>query len=144
MIRIGNISFFRFCWKNRKLDWPKCARTGSTPVITVLRKKVRFYIIDIFLLQKKLSKLQGFIRGERNWPISCLNDLGSQEIKGDFRELKSKKFPGAAWSRIPWVPEGFFCCCLRRKLSGEAAIVTSGKKNLFFSARYDRGGQYAS
>ena len=27
MIRISNISFFRFCWKNAKLDWPKCART---------------------------------------------------------------------------------------------------------------------
>ena len=27
MIRICNISFFRFCWKNGKLDWPKCART---------------------------------------------------------------------------------------------------------------------
>ena len=27
MIRISNISFFRFCWKNDKLDWPKCART---------------------------------------------------------------------------------------------------------------------
>ena len=55
MIRISNISFFRFCWKNGKLDWPKCART-------------------------------------------C-------------------------------VPEGFFSCCLRRKLSDEAAVVTSG----FFS-----------
>ena len=27
MITISNISFFRLCWKNRKLDWPKCART---------------------------------------------------------------------------------------------------------------------
>ena len=27
MITISNISFFRFCWKNTKLDWPKCART---------------------------------------------------------------------------------------------------------------------
>ena len=27
MIRIRNISFFRFCKKNGKLDWPKCART---------------------------------------------------------------------------------------------------------------------
>ena len=27
MIRISDISFFRFCWKNEKLDWPKCART---------------------------------------------------------------------------------------------------------------------
>ena len=26
MLRISNISFFRFCWKNGKLDWPKCAR----------------------------------------------------------------------------------------------------------------------
>ena len=30
MIRISNISFFRFCWKNGKLDWPKCARTLDT------------------------------------------------------------------------------------------------------------------
>ena len=27
MMRIRNISFFRFGWKNKKLDWPKCART---------------------------------------------------------------------------------------------------------------------
>ena len=30
MIRISTtgISFFRFCQKNEKLDWPKCGRTG--------------------------------------------------------------------------------------------------------------------
>ena len=34
MIRISDISFFRFCWKNEKLDWPKCARTvKGRPVI---------------------------------------------------------------------------------------------------------------
>ena len=27
MIRISNISCFRLCWKNEKLDWPECART---------------------------------------------------------------------------------------------------------------------
>ena len=27
MVRISNMSFFLFCWKNGKLDWPKCART---------------------------------------------------------------------------------------------------------------------
>ena len=27
IIRISNISFFRFCQENGKLDWPKCART---------------------------------------------------------------------------------------------------------------------
>ena len=30
MTRIGNISFFCFCWKNENLDWPKCARTKDT------------------------------------------------------------------------------------------------------------------
>ena len=27
MIRISTSSFFRFCWKNEKLDWPKCVGT---------------------------------------------------------------------------------------------------------------------
>ena len=27
IVRISNVSYFRFCWKNEKLDWPKCART---------------------------------------------------------------------------------------------------------------------
>ena len=27
MIGISDTSFFRFCWKNEKIDWPKCART---------------------------------------------------------------------------------------------------------------------
>ena len=31
MIRISNISFYRFGWKNQKLDWPKCARTEELP-----------------------------------------------------------------------------------------------------------------
>ena len=40
---------------------------------------VRFFMIDIFLINKKLSKLQGFIKGEWNWPISRLNDSETQE-----------------------------------------------------------------
>ena len=44
-------------------------RRGSIPVSTFLRKTVRFYITDKFF-KKKLSKLQGFFRGEWNWPIS--------------------------------------------------------------------------
>ena len=27
MIKISASSFFRFCWKNEKLDWPKCVGT---------------------------------------------------------------------------------------------------------------------
>ena len=34
-----------------------------------IRHAMRFLQLD----------LQGFIRGERNWPISCLNDSGTQE-----------------------------------------------------------------
>ena len=30
MIRISDISFFRFCLKNGQLDWPKCSRTLKT------------------------------------------------------------------------------------------------------------------
>ena len=30
MIRISNMSFCRFCCKNEKIDWPKCARTVLT------------------------------------------------------------------------------------------------------------------
>ena len=30
MTKISNISCFRFCWKNEKLYWPKCARTQAT------------------------------------------------------------------------------------------------------------------
>ena len=119
-------------------------RSGSTPVSTVLRKKVRFYIIDIFLIKKKLSKLQGFIRGEWNWPISCLNDFGSQEIKGDFRELKSKKFPGAAWPRIPWVPEGFFLLLFAAKIERRSRDRDEIEKNPSFPPRHDRGGQCTS
>ena len=34
MIRISNISFFLFCWKNEKLDRPKCARTAIVAIRT--------------------------------------------------------------------------------------------------------------
>ena len=36
MIRISNISFFRFCWKNGKLDWPKCARAQKACFLLLL------------------------------------------------------------------------------------------------------------
>ena len=32
-----------------------------------------------FLIKKKLCKLHGFIQGEWNWPMSCLNDSETQE-----------------------------------------------------------------
>ena len=50
-------------------------RHRSTQVSTVLWKMVRFFIIDIFLMNKKL----GFIQGECKWSISCPNELETQE-----------------------------------------------------------------
>ena len=42
---------------------------GSTPVSTVLRKSVTFFIINIFLKTKNTEI----------WPISCLSDSETQE-----------------------------------------------------------------
>ena len=40
------MSFFCFCWKNEKIDWPKCARTVLNSIVdaqSVCRtKKVRY------------------------------------------------------------------------------------------------------
>ena len=53
---------------NHSCPWLRLARCESTPVSTVLRKSVRFF------MKKKHSKLQSFIPGKWNWLISCLND----------------------------------------------------------------------
>jgi len=57
----------------------KTFRRGSTPVSIYFTEIPRFFIIDILLINERLSKLQGFIQGEWNWPISCLNDSENQE-----------------------------------------------------------------
>ena len=63
-------------------------------------RSCRFFIINIFLINKELSKFQGFIRGEWNWPTSCLNDSESQEK--ELRELKSK--PDFTGEHVPGLP----------------------------------------
>ena len=53
MIRISNISFFRFCWENGKLDWPKCARTShalATQKFLTLRPWKTRFLLKPFLL----------------------------------------------------------------------------------------------
>ena len=49
MIRISNISFFRSCWENGKLDWPKSARTNKT--------HLKFGCLQ-FLLKRNNTKVQ--------------------------------------------------------------------------------------
>ena len=56
-----------------------------TSVSTVLANRL---VTDIFFIKKKLSKLQGFIRGEWNWLVFCLND---SEIHERLRKFKAEK-----------------------------------------------------
>ena len=46
MIRISNISFFPFFWKNGKLDWPKCARTVSCLATGWKMSRTNFSVIE--------------------------------------------------------------------------------------------------
>ena len=67
-------------------------RRGSTPVSTVLRKSVTFFITNIFLIIKILSRLES-----GQYPVW----MTMKSRKGDFKEWKSKKFPGGARLRTP-------------------------------------------
>ena len=59
-------------------------RCGSTPVSTVLRKSVRFFIHKYILIKIKLFKVKS-----GQYPVW----MTQKPRKGDFGELKSKKFP---------------------------------------------------
>ena len=75
-------------------------RHGSTSVSTVFRNQSDFskYRRFIFLIKKILSKLQGFIRGEWNQPLSCLNDSETQE-----RGLQVEAYLGCHQKHAPSV-----------------------------------------
>ena len=66
MVRISNMSFFRFCWKNEKLDWPKCART---------RKEIS-KVISVGVEGKKFAK-----GGRHDVLLVLLFWLGALEFK---------------------------------------------------------------
>ena len=68
------------------------SRRWSTPVSTVLRKSVTFFITNIFLIIKILSRLES-----GQYPVW----MTMKSRKGDFKEWKSKKFPGGARLRTP-------------------------------------------
>ena len=81
-------------------------RRGPGPVSSVLRKSVRFFIINIFLIKKNFPgwNLENgaekcFIRGELNWPISHLNDSETQE-----RGLIGVKIQKISWGSMPPYP----------------------------------------
>ena len=57
MIRISNISFFRFCWENGKLDWPKCARTTMDAQQTKNPSLVTDLQINLYICQRAFKFL---------------------------------------------------------------------------------------
>ena len=60
----------------------RCIQARITPGSTVLRKSVRFFVINIFLEIKNTFQV-------KIWPISRLNDSETQER--DVKELKIQK-----------------------------------------------------
>ena len=92
-------------------------RRGSTPVSTVSRKSVRFFIRSHkrYIFNKKnfpgwnlengLDKC--CIRGEWNWPISHLNDSETQE-----RGLEGVKIQNISWGSMPPYPPRSFGACI--------------------------------
>ena len=58
MTTISNISCFRFCWKNEKLDWPKCART-HTHCYDYVAKFLEI-LVDIYLRHSCCALLISF------------------------------------------------------------------------------------
>ena len=70
-------------------------RCGSTPVSTVLRKSVRFFIHKYILIKIKLSKVKS-----GQYPVW----MTQKPRKGDFGELKSKKFPKGEHAPDPLPP----------------------------------------
>ena len=68
------------------------SRRGSTPVSTVLGKSATFFMTNIFLIIKTLSRLES-----GQYPVW----MTMKSRKGDFKEWKSKKFPGGARLRTP-------------------------------------------
>ena len=68
------------------------SRRGSTPVSTVLRKSVRFFIINTFLIIKNTFQVE-------TWAICYLSDSKTQE-RG-LEEFNTKTFLGKPAPQTP-------------------------------------------
>ena len=104
-------------------------RRGSTPVSTVSRKSVRFFIINNSLI------LKNTFQGE-TWAISCLNDAKTQE-RG-LKELKTQKCLGGSYP-----PPGPLKIMLAPSALAQeigqylSQILSSGMPSVF--TRYEKG-----
>ena len=71
---------------------PSCCRRGSTSVSTVLRKSVRLFIINTFLIIKNTFQVE-------TWAICYLSDSKTQD-RG-LKELNTKTFLGKPAPQTP-------------------------------------------
>ena len=68
------------------------SRRGSTLVSSILRKSVRFFVINILFIIKNTFQVE-------TWPISCLNDSEIQD-----RGLYQVKIQNISWGSLPLGP----------------------------------------
>ena len=86
------------------------SRCGSTPVSIVLRKSVRFFIVNIFLIvNRTFSKLKSGKWSRQTFFFSNFRALDAPSMnlkpgKENFRKLEFKNIPGAARPRAPLEP----------------------------------------
>ena len=81
-----------------RIKWP-VFRGGSTPVSTVLRKSVRFFIINIFLIIIIIIELSKMVW--TNVFFFQFPGIKQKPGKGNFRDLKSQNITGGACPRAP-------------------------------------------
>ena len=92
-------------------------RRGSTPVSTVLRKSVRFFIINTFLIIKNTFQVE-------TWSICYLSDSKTQErgLKG----LNTKTFLGKPAPQIPLDS----ACAFGRRLGNRSVFIPDPRLSL--------------
>ena len=93
------VKFETMIWPSIRFDYK--LRRGSTPASVVLRKSVRFFVIDIFLINNKKNfprlGASSKVNGTNQYPVW----MTQRPRKGDFRSLKSKKAQREACPRTP-------------------------------------------
>ena len=80
------------------------------------------------------TRIQFFHHNNSDFKPRMLSAAGERCPVALFKCFCRAKTSTITWDGVPWVPEVFFSCYLWQKLSGEATIVTSGRKNPLVTA----------
>ena len=103
MTRISNISCFRFCWKNEKLDWPKCARTPKHNALMALTKSQNYWLKwltgDAVLCEFFLTILANLLVVSHNFICNKLYNFGSGQYVTNWLIGFSVKESKGLWGK---------------------------------------------